>query len=91
MRIHTVYDRLLSGLCDAFDPRMALLPHNLFQCLTVPDCQPYVKHLLRPEHDAQRISKLKAAGGWLIDQDANGRPKAWLEKDNHGLQRPDLR
>jgi hypothetical protein len=60
-----LYGNILPGVCDPLQFRIGLLPHSLFQRITDPKRDPFVKHVRRPKDPSKRVSALHETGCWL--------------------------
>lgn len=67
-RAFTCYDRTLPGSCESLGLKIGMLPHHLFQRATTTGGEAYVKHVQRTKDPSERISALRAAGCWLLDE-----------------------
>jgi len=66
------YHSIIDGRDHATGITIGMLPHALFPRLPTALSGPYVKHVLRPEDDDQRIDQLRAVGCWRLPEDAPG-------------------
>jgi hypothetical protein len=61
------YHGILTGTCHALGLRIGMLPHREFPRTEAAAPEAYVRHLLRPADDRDRIEALRAAGCWMLD------------------------